>query len=449
MKTLSNYFLALILALSLSQCTPSGNNTSTQPIDTAVILEPPVYVEPVPEPVPPIMVEPVPDPPKEVEVPTPDVPDTNVGEIPEPSKQEPVIEVKPTPVPVETPKPVEPTKPVDEIKPEPVIVPVPKPDPAPKPQPTPTATLRNSPITWGVAFKESDLGKQKVIDETYKHFRSVTAENGMKAGKVQKKEGVFDFSQGKALVKIAKAKNLRVHAHACFIWPTQEKNLPAFWHEASKDKDKYIALLKNTVQTYVRTFKGDISGIDIINEAYENNGKLRPCYALTHMGETYPEQIAKWVKEVDQDVKIFISDYDFETLSHKATVVIKYAGELKKRGQVDGISSQMHTGMGMNYKDFKKRLDEMAKQNLLVHISELDIKAKVTVPEADRAAKFREIASGFRTLPLSSQYGITVWSHIHEGNFLNYKKDPAAYAPVIFNKQYDGGLVLDAILQVK
>jgi GH35 family endo-1,4-beta-xylanase len=129
--------------------------------------------------------------------------------------------------------------------------------------------------------------------------------------------------------------------------------------------------------------------------------------------------------------------------------VIKYAGDLKKKGLVDGISSQMHTGMGMSYKDFKKRLDEMAKQNLLVHISELDIKAKVTVPEADRAAKFREIVSGFRTLPQPLQYGITVWSHIHEGNFLNYKKDPAAYAPVIFNKQYDGGLVLDAILQVK
>lgn len=421
-----------MLAVSFIQCTPSGNNTSTQPIDTAVILEPPVYMEPVPEPEPPILVEPMPDQPKDIEVPTPDVPDTNVGEIPEPAKPEPVIEVKPTPVPVEVPKPVET-----------------KPDPAPKPQPPAAKTLKDSPITWGVAFKESDLNKQKVIDETYKHFRSVTAENGMKAGKVQKKEGVFDFKEGKALVKIAKAKNLRVHAHACFIWPTQEKNLPAFWNEAAKDKTKYIALLKNTVQTYVRAFKGDITGIDIINEAYENNGKLRSCYALTHMGETYPEQIATWVKEVDQDVKIFISDYDFETLSHKATVVIKYAGELKKKGLVDGISSQMHTGMGMSYKDFKKRLDEMAKQNLLVHISELDIKAKVTVPEADRAAKFREIASGFRTLPLSSQYGITVWSHIHEGNFLNYKKDPAVYAPVIFNKQYNGGLVLDAILQVK
>jgi len=451
MKNLCNYILALMLAVSFSQCTPSGNNSSTQPIDTATILEPPVYVQPMPEPEPPIMVEPSPDPPKEVEVPAPDVPDTNVGEIPEPPKQEPVkpepvIEVKPTPVPVEVPKPVEIPKPV-ETKPDPVVVPAPKPDP--KPQPPVAKTLKDSPITWGVAFKESDLNKQKVIDETYKHFRSVTAENGMKAGKVQKKEGVFDFKEGKALVKIAKAKNLRVHAHACFIWPSQEKNQPELRHEAAKDRNKYIALLKNTVQTYVRTFKGDITGIDIINEAYENNGKLRPCYALTHMGENYPEQIAKWVKEVDTEVKIFISDYDFETLSHKATVVIKYAGDLRKKGLVDGISSQMHTGMGMSYKDFKKRLDEMAKQNLLVHISELDIKAKVTVPEADRAAKFKEIASGFRTLPAPLQYGITVWSHIHEGNFLNYKKDPAAYAPVIFNKQYDGGLVLDAILQVK
>ena len=391
-----------------------------------VIVEP----DPSPEPViiptePPIIVAPVPvpEPDKPVEVPTP------------------VEESKPEPVIIPTPKP----EPVIEVKPAPVIIPAPKPEP----QPPVAKALKDSPIIWGVAFKESDLNKQKAIDETYKHFRSVTAENGMKAGKVQKKEGVFDFEEGKALVKIAKAKNLRVHAHACFIWPSQEKNQPAFWHEAAKDKDKYIALLKNTVQTYVRAFKGDITGIDIINEAYENNGKLRPCYALTHMGETYPEQIAKWVKEVDAEVKIFISDYDFETLSHKATVVIKYAGELKKKGLVDGISSQMHTGMGMSYKDFKKRLDEMAKQNLLVHISELDIKAKVDVPEADRAAKFREIAAGFRTLPLSSQYGITVWSHIHEGNFLNYKKDPAVYAPVIFNKQYNGGLVLDAIMSVK
>jgi endo-1,4-beta-xylanase len=428
MKNLCKSLLALMLVLSFNQCTPPGNNSSAPTIDTVAQINPPIVVEPVPTPEP--LPVPVPDP-----IPEPVKPEP----IPEPVKPEPVVEVKPTPVQVEVPRPIE------QPKPDTVIIPVtPKPEPLP-----PAATLRESPIIWGVAFKESDLKNQKAIDETYKHFRSVTAENGMKAGKVQKKEGVFDFSQGKALIKIAKPKGLRVHAHTAFVWPSQEKNLPAFWHEAAKDKSKYIALLKNTVQTYVKAFKGDITGIDIINEAHENDGKLRPCYALTHMGETYPEQIAMWVKEVDKDVKIFISDYDFETLSHKATVVIKYAGDLKKKGLVDGISSQMHTVMGMSYKNYKQRLDEMAKQNLLVHISELDIKVKATVPEADRAAKFQEIAKGFRTLPASFQYGITVWSHIHEGNFWNYQLNPPVYAPVIFNKQYDGGLILPAILQVK
>jgi endo-1,4-beta-xylanase len=453
MKNLCKSFLALMLVLTFNQCTPPGNSSSNPPTDTIAqvkppVILPPVIVDPAPDqkPEPPIVLPPVvvPDPPKAEPMPDPEVqqPDKPVEVKPEPSKPvevkpDPVIEVKPQPTPVETPKP------------NPVVVPTPKPDPKPEPLPPAARTLRDSPITWGVAFKESDLTRQKVIDETYKHFRSVTAENGMKAGKVQKKEGVFDFTQGKALVKIAKAKGLRVHAHACFVWPSQEKNLPAFWHEAAKDKNKYIALLKNTVQTYVRTFKGDISGIDIINEAHENDGKLRPCYALTHMGETYPEQIAKWVKEVDKEVNIFISDFDYENLSHKTTVVIKYAGDLKKKGLVDGLSSQMHTGIKMDYKNYKKRLDEMAKQNLLVHISELDLRVKFDIPEADRAEKFREIATGFRTLPTGLQYGITVWSHIHEGNFLNYKLSPAQYAPVIFNKNYEGGLVLDAILSVK
>lgn len=404
MKNLCKSILALMFVLTFSQCMPPENNSGTSPSDTVVILEPPVITDTIS--LPPVYVEPLP----EIEIPAPVTPP-----VIEQPKPEPVIEVNP---------------------PEPV-------------KQAPELTLRNSPITWGVAFKESDLGKQKVIDETYKHFRSVTAENGMKAGKVQKKDGVFDFKEGKALVKIAKAKGLRVHAHACFVWPSQENNLPEFWHEAANDKAKYIALLKNTVQTYVKAFKGDISGIDIINEAYENNGKLRPCYALTHIGENYPEQIAKWVKEVDTEVKIFISDYDFETLSHKATVVIKYAGDLRKKGLVDGISSQMHTGLGLNYKDYKSRLDEMAKQNLLVHISELDLRKVLPEDEQKKAKVFQDVAKGFRTLPAQLQYGITVWSHTNGGNFYNYQLKPQRWAPVIFDNNFSGGSTLPAILEVK
>jgi endo-1,4-beta-xylanase len=385
---------------------------------------------------PPIVVAPIPPAPAHFPEQQPDKP---VEVIPEPAKEEsvkpdPVIEVPPVPVPVET-------------KPEPVIVPFPKPSPAPDPMP-PAASLKQSPVKWGVAFKEGDLKNAKVIEKTYEQFESLTPENGIKTGHVQPKEGQFDFSDAKALVKLAKAKSMRVHGHACFVWPGQEKNLPAFWHEAAKVKDKYIALLKKHVQTTVKEFKNDIFSWDITNEAHQDNGKPRPCYALTHMGESYPEQIAKWVLEVQPTANNFISDYDFETASKKATVVIAYAGELKRKGLVHGISSQMHTNLKMDYKQFKKRLDEMAKNNLLVHLSELDIACKPT-EEVQRSAKYKEITTGFRTLPATLQYGITTWSYTHGKNFMNYKKVPMPYAPAIFDDEFKGGLSLASILQVK
>jgi endo-1,4-beta-xylanase len=439
MKKLIEWLMAF---LGIKKPTP-------EPVQVPVPAPEPAPVEPTP------VEQPVPDP---VIIPMPPAPEQPpVEEEPEPLP--PAAETPPVyipPVVVEVPVPAPPV-----IAP-PVIAPVP-PVPAPpvvehappviKPpvvvQPTPIKepSLLSSPITWGVAFKEADLSNQTVINETYKQFKSVTGENSMKPGHVQPSQGKFDFTHAKALVKIAKAKGIRIHGHACFVWPSQEKNLPAFWHEAAKDKATYIALLKNTVQTTVREFKNDITSWDITNEAHDNNGKPRPCYALTHLGPTYHEQIAKWILEVQPSTKLFMSDYDFETASKKAGVVIDYAGTLARKGLIHGISSQMHTNLKMDYKTYKKQLDRMAAAGLLVHLSELDIACKPT-EEAQKAAKYKEIATGFRTIPGALQYGITTWSHTNGKNFMNYKKVPAPYAPAIFDNDFNGGLTLPAILGV-
>jgi endo-1,4-beta-xylanase len=417
------------------------------PVPDSVVTPDPIKVKP-PIVLPPQDPDPVIDPIPVFTVPVESAPVI----IPDP-KPEPII----VPLPVPTPEPLPPAASIPVIVP-PVVVEAPLPSqPVVKPVPViipikpapPTKTLLDSPITWGVAFKEADLDNTKVIAETYRQFRSMTPENGIKHGKLQAKQGVFDFTNPRALVKIAKAKGLRVHGHVCFVWPTQESGLPAFWAEAAKNKDTYIALLKNTVQTIVKEFKNDIFSWDIINEAHENNGDLRPCAALTHMGVSYPEQIAKWVKEVQPTAKCFISDFDYQTASWKTTVVIKYAGELKKKGLIDGLSSQMHVGLNFEYKTFKKRLDEMAAQNLLVHLSEIDFKDCLPSDEPLKAELFKQIATGFRTLPVALQYGCTTWSHTAGGNYYNHKVKPQKWAPVIFDNDFNGGLTLPAILEVK
>lgn len=360
-----------------------------------------------------------------------------VEPVPEPVKPDPVIEVKPTP------KPVEPPKPVEQPKPEPVIIPI-TPDPLP-----PAASLLQSPIRWGVAVKESDLDSKKMMDEVKKQFRSVSGENGFKVGHIMKAEGKPNFTNARKLIKFAKAEGVRVHAHCCFVWPTQQDKLAKFFHEAAKDKDKYIALMKSVVQTFAKEFKGQVGGVDIVNESHNDAGNLRPSYALIHMGPNYIEQLCKWYLEIDKDAKLFLSDYGFETDSKKAGVVIKYAGELKKKGLIQGISSQMHVTKKFDYNKYKKRLGEMAKQNLLVHLSEIDVMHCKAEDEPRKADIFKDIAKGFRTLPVPLQYGCTVWSHTNEGNFYNYQLNPKPYAPVIFDKNFNGGLTLPAILGVK
>lgn len=416
MRKLLKLIVALPLIVALMQCQPpngsSGGGESdtsfVQPIEQDTIIQVPVEV------------------------------DTST-EILEP----PVFEV-PKPVEEDKPIPVEPVKPPVVLQPKPEH-PIVKPPVVVAPT---SKTLKDSPVIWGVAFKESHINDKGVISETVKQFRSLTPENGIKVGHVQKKEGVFNFTNAKGLAKIAAANGMRLHGHACFIWPSQEKNLPAFWHEAAKDKKKYIALLKKTVQTTVREFKGVIKAWDVVNEAHENSGELRPCYAKTHLGDNYIEIMAGWIKEVDPEAKVFISDYDFETASKKAAVVIAYAGELKKKGLIDGISSQMHTTLKMKYDVFTERLNRMAKAGLLVHLSEVDIIARPE-QEKEKAAKYKEIVKGFRTIPEKLQYGITVWSFQDDWNFMNYQKDPKPYAPAIFSKGYSGGLTLSSILEVK
>lgn len=359
------------------------------------------------------------------------------------------IDDDPDPDPPGLPKP----EPIAEAKPEPVIIQLPKPDTLP-----PAATLRDSVVKWGIAFKESHLDKKTLVAFAAKHFSLIEPENGFKVGHIQKKQGVFDFSHAKEAVKIAKANKMDMYAHTCFCWPSQEKKLSAFWHEAAKDKDKYIALIKNTIQTTVRTFKDDVFKWEISNEAFENNGKLRPCYALTHLGPDYMEQYAKWILEIQPKAQLFINDFGLETDASKVNVIIDYAINLKKKGLLHGISSQMHTIPRMDVNNYRKNLKRMAAGGLLVHISELDIRYKIPagatdltdVQKKDKAKKYQDIVQGFvDEVPVKQRVAISVWSLRDHDNVLNIYDETIPYRPAIFNRDMDGGLTLEAILSVK
>jgi endo-1,4-beta-xylanase len=219
-------------------------------------------------------------------------------------------------------------------------------------------------------------------DPTYKaaigrEFNIVTPENVMKWETVEPQQGVTDFSQGDALVRFARANHQAVRGHT-LVWHSQ---LPTWLTSGTFTPDQLRAILRRHIFEEAGHFRGRIYAWDVVNEALNEDGTLRPTIWLNALGPGYIADAFRWAHEADPHAKLYYNDYNLESIGPKSDAALALVNQLKAQHvPIDGVGFQGHLGIQYPYPDtFGDNLARFAAAGVDVAITEADVRMVLPV----------------------------------------------------------------------
>ncbi|WP_019990800.1 endo-1,4-beta-xylanase [Rudanella lutea] len=292
--------------------------------------------------------------------------------------------------------------------------------PGTSPDPTPaTPTLRSvASFPVGAAINPSLLTGKPLYRQTLEtEFSSITSENHLKMRQVHPEKDRYDWSGGNTIVDFANQTGKRMHGHA-LVW---HQSVPDWVTQFKGDSLAWENLLRDHITTVVKQYKGKIAAWDVVNEAFLDDGTLRPTLWLQNLGPGYIARSFVYARQADPAVKLFYNEYGQEYSTKKLAAVLAMVADFRKRNiPIDGVGLQMHTNIDHPDAQIENAIRQTAATGLLVHISELDVRvnqaktANFSPTDAlwqRQKAKYQAIATAYRTIvPPAQQHGITTWN---------------------------------------
>lgn len=218
---------------------------------------------------------------------------------------------------------------------------------------------------------ERDEAAVRVIKE---NFNAIVAENCMKAGPIQPKEGEFDFEQADKFVEFGVKNNMHITGH-CLIWHSQA---PRWFFTDSLGNQVSPEVLKERMKTHiytvVRRYKGKIKGWDVVNEAIEDDGSYRKSRYYQILGEDFIKYAFQYAHEADPDCELYYNDYS-EAIPTKRDGIAAMVKKLKDQGiRIDAVGMQCHVGLDYpSMEDYEKAIQTYAALGVKVMVTEMDI----------------------------------------------------------------------------
>jgi endo-1,4-beta-xylanase len=266
-------------------------------------------------------------------------------------------------------------------------------------------------------------------------FNSVTAENAMKWGELDKK----GFGEADKFVDWAGKNDLKVRGHALA------------WHEQAPEKIKNMSAsqLKDATTKHiddtVKHFGDKVKTWDVVNETFSDTGQggFRNSAKGDTKGSPFNEKIGGQEfldtaftaarKAGGPNKELVLNDYNVETINKKSDSMYNAVKSMKERGiPIDAVGFQAHMKVGDNVDSMAANIKRFKDLGVKVQITELDIAGGTQKEKSDMARKVFDAAQK------SGASGVTMWgvtdSHSWIGNDpgllydqgMNLKKDMLA-----------------------
>ncbi|MDZ4769994.1 MAG: endo-1,4-beta-xylanase [Chloroflexota bacterium] len=312
-------------------------------------------------------------------------------------------------------------------------------------------------ITVGAATDVWDFEAHPRFEETLvTYFNSVTPENHGKMCFIQPSEGEFNFVELDQLVDLAEANGMAVHGHT-LVW---HSCFPAWLQGRDLSRDEAIAMLETHIQTVVERYKGRIAIWDVVNEPFEDDGRLRDTPWLTWIGEDYIALAFQFARAADPDALLYLNEYDAEVINAKSNALYELVRDSRRAGvPIDGVGMQMHVAVGevveggiIDPASFENNIRRLGQIGVEVAVTEMDVAHMGAADEETMRLLAGHYYTIFETCVRWKEFckGFTTWG-LFDGE--TWLRSPEFYnnpnvSPLLFNENMEPKLAYTALLDV-
>jgi endo-1,4-beta-xylanase len=305
-----------------------------------------------------------------------------------------------------------------------------------------TALKDKAPFPIGNIASAAQLKDPEWAGLIVRHFDRLTPEWQMKPEYILQADGSLRFDAPDAIVAFARAHGLGVFGHV-LVWYAQDKVGP--FETLKGDKARFSRVFDTYVTGVASHYRGKLAGWDVVNEAIDDEGILRPCRFTEALGPDYIRRAFDVAHAADPDAPLFINDYNLEYSPKKRTALLRLVeGLLKAGAPVHGIGTQTHIAANMQPGLLKASIADIASLGLKVHVSEVDIslteasKNPLDYPglRPKQSALYAELAEAVMALPPEQRFGMTFWGLRDKDSWKNTQGKPLVRdEPCLFDDQ--------------
>nr|AHL20248.1 GH10 xylanase [Papiliotrema flavescens] len=206
-----------------------------------------------------------------------------------------------------------------------------------------------------------------------KEFNQYTPENEMKWDVIQPARGVYNWTGADIIIAEAKKTSSYVRGHN-FCWDQQT---PAYVTNIT-DADELKQVLKEHIDAVLGRYGNDLYAFDVVNEPLNENGTIKSSVWYDVLGEDYLGIALDYAHQAAPNVKLYINDYNIETVNNKSQAMAALAKRILDNGHhLDGIGFESHFIGGETPTDIADSMAQFTSLGLDVAITELDVRLPV------------------------------------------------------------------------
>lgn len=250
----------------------------------------------------------------------------------------------------------------------------------------------------------------------HSEFDSVTPENSLKMNEITREYGYYDFSAADTLAEFARQNDMAMRGHTLVFVAPNDREVPEWLNLKVKNKEWGKPEVRDWYQDYIRTvvghYRSTIHSWDVVNEAYDENGRLRDSFWKTYVGDDFVELAFQTAHEANPNAKLFYNDFDMVVSgpAHKLTNILSILTTLKdKNVPIHAIGLQSHVSVrAVNTKDeIQKRLQQIVKAGFEFEFTEVDVEVVDKMYDGEQALIYGMIMQS--CLDFDACDGLTVW----------------------------------------
>jgi endo-1,4-beta-xylanase len=327
--------------------------------------------------------------------------------------------------------------------------------PRPAEQPL-RAAAEGAGILIGTAVRPEQLSEAAYTATLGREYNLVEPEDAMKWWVLHSEAGRYDFRPADRIVQFASEHRMKVRGHT-LVWG---RNNPAWLTEAHYTSDQLSRVLQQHIETVVQHYRGQVFAWDVVNEALDENGKIRsslwydqPGIGLAGKGAAYIEQCFRWAHAADPDALLFYNEAGGEEVNAKSDAIYEMAKDFLRRGvPIHGVGFQMHVeNLRVNTASVSANIARLTALGLQVHITELDVAIPVDAAgnalhaeDLQRQADiYRQIASA--CLGHRGCTALQTWGFTDKYSWIGSHSHHTQGAALLFDRHYGAKPAYDAL----